>query len=241
MAIVTLDGGQSSDALAGQSPLYLRMLALQQLPGAPDTLVDTQLQLTLKDFYTRTTGWRQTVGPYTISAGRDLVYLNPLDQNAQLQFVTNAFLYPTLGGNTRQWLMPTTSKIIGNDSDLPTSFFMLTPDQLVLYPVPNKTYGAVLWVTAICIPTANAVTLPDIAFTHHLDTLLSGLLARMYRMPKKSWTDDGLAAAYAKEYAKGVIFWRSHAERNYSPATVPTIFPPFAGRNAQMSASAVLG
>ena len=241
MAIVTLDGGQSSSAVAGQTAQYIHQQAILQLPGCPDTLVDAQLQLTLKHFYTHTTGWRKIVGPYPVNIGNDTVYLNPVDQDSQVQLVHEAWLYPFLSGNARQFLNPATNKIIGNDKNPPSTFFMETPSKLVLYPVPDKSYGSILFASASMIPTPNAVKLPDIAFTHHIDGILAGLLARLYRMPKKPWTDQQLAADNLKTYRRELLIWRDFANRNYGPRTVTTVFPPFAGRGSQITQRSILG
>lgn len=241
MPIVTLDGGQSSSAVAGQTATYIRMQALLQLPGCPDTLADAQLQLVLKDFYTMTTGWRDTLGPYTINANNDTIDLNPVDQNSAIQFVESAFIFPTLGGNERTWLGKNIRQPVGGDKQLPTTYFMRDPATLVLYPVPDKAYGNVLYVYASLIPTQFTVRLPDMAFTHHLLALIDGLLARLYRMPKKPWTDAATAAIHQRDYNRAKILWRQFAERNYSSADVPTMFPPFAGRGSQGGVKATLG
>lgn len=240
MAIVTLQG-QSYSAAGGQTMLFLRQQALQQLSGAPDTLVDSQLLLTLKDFYQYTTAWRQVVGPYPVTQNQPLVNLNPVDQNTQLQFVLQAFLYPFLSGNAPQPLVPALRKIMSNQLSPPSTFWMQTPDQMILWPTPDKTYGQVLYTYAALIPTTAAAVLPNIAFTHHLDGILAGLYSRMYRMPSKSWTDKALALEYAKEYKRAKLVWRDHADRNYGPRDVATIFPPFAGRGSQTLTKAVSG
>lgn len=240
MAVVTLMG-QSSSALNGAIGQFIRQQALMQLSGAPDTLVDAQILLTLKDFYTFTTAWRETLGPYQINQGRDTVYLNPVDQDKQIQFVHQAWLYPFMAGNARQWLIPVNQKIFGNDVNPPSTFYMQTPDELVLYPVPNQTFGKVLFIYASMIPTTLAAKLPNIAFTHHIDGLLAGLYMRMYRMPQKPWTDKALAAQYERDYRRQRLTWRTFADQNYGPRGVQTRFPRFAGRYSQTLTSAVAG
>jgi len=242
VAIVTLDGGQSAAGAAGQTALYIRQLLQQQLPGCPDALVDSQLQLVLRDFYSFTTAWRDVIGPYSINANQDTVNLNPVDQNRQVQFALKAWIYPLFGGNARQFLTPAVRKVIGNDKDLPSTWFMQDPSTLVFYPVPDKTYGRALFVYASLIPTALAAQLPVITFTHHLDAILFGTLARLYRMPQKPWTDKALSMSYEKDYKRHRLTWRDVAERNYSPADAPMCYPPFAGRSSsQILQKAVLG
>lgn len=236
MPIVTIDGGQSASAVAGQTLQYLGAIAAQQLPGAPDTLIQSQLVLTLRDFYTRSTSWRAVVGPYTVTVGKQNTYLNPVDQDTEVQFVLQAYLYPTPpGSNQKQILPPSTRLLLTNVPGPPTSHFMVTPDTLVVQPVPDQTYGSVLYTYAALKPTAGATNLPNIAFTHHLDGILAGLFERMYRMPKKPWTDKDLAARYGTTYRREILTARDFAERGYGSADIAFVYPSFATSRMQGS------
>jgi len=236
MPIVTIDGGQSSSAVAGRTLQYLGAIAAQQLPGAPDTLIQSQLVLVLRHFYTESTGWRGVVGPYSVTIGKQNTFLNPVDQDTEVQFVLEAYLYPTPnGGSQKQSLPPSTRLVLTNVPGPPTTHFMVTPDTLVIQPVPDQTYGAVLYVFAALKPTAGAVNLPDIAFTHHLDGILAGLFERMYRMPKKPWTDEKASARYGQQYKTEIAKWRDFAIRGQGSADVPFVYPAFATSRMQGS------
>lgn len=231
MAIVTFDGGQSAAATNGQSTTYIVQKILQQMPAAPDTLVGSMLQDVIREFYTKSAGYRAYAGPYVVNAGIDTYSLNPVDQFTQLQFVLQAFLYPGVnGGNTRQWLRPTTRKIYGTDVDIPSAWWMQTPDTMVLYPVPSGTLtGAILYVYGIMIPTINTPQLPDVSTTHHLDALMWGTMARMFRMKSRPWADTGLAKEYQTMYVKEMRRLRDEANRSFMGTDTPISFPPFAG------------
>ena len=231
MPIVTLDGGQSSVALGGQVVQYVSSLVLQQIAGAPDTLVQSQLQLVLREFYTKSTGWRDNFGPYQINSGVSSINLNPIDQNTRLQFVLGAFLFPFQGSNSPLWLRNMPRAPIGGVPQLPSRFFMQRPDVLVLDPVPDQTYGQILNVYACAVPVTTGVQLPDIAYTHHVDGLLWGTLARLYQMPKKPWTNQDLAKQYMKQYRMEILMARDIANRGYGPADTAIRYPAFAGRN----------
>lgn len=230
MAIITFDGGQSSTATNSQSATYIQQKVIQQLgPAAPDTLVGSVLQDVIREFYARGT-WRKIVGPYLIVAGRDTIYLNPIDQYSQLQYVLQPYVYPGYdGGNTRQFLRPSPRKVVGSDTGAPSSFWMQAPDQMVLYPVPDKTYGRLLYIDAFLVPVLNTAQLPTISTTHHLDALEWGTLARMYMMPKRPWSDKQLAQEYRRMYQREILRYRDEANRAYGPADTPFRFPPFAG------------
>lgn len=230
MAIITFDGGQSSTATNSQSTTYIAQKVLQMLgPAAPDTLVASVLQDVIREFYAKGT-WRKIVGPYLIVQGRDTIYLNPVDQYSQLQYVLQPYIYPGYdGGNTRQFLRPSPRKIVGSDTGPPSSFWMEHPDKMVLYPVPDRTYGRLLMVDCFLVPIINTPQLPAISTTHHLDALEWGTLARMFSMPKRPWSDKTLAQDYRLQYRREIMRYRDECNRAYGPGDTPFSYPPFAG------------
>ncbi len=230
MAIVTLDGGSSSTALGGQVIEYVTNLVLQQCPGAPDQLVRTHLAQVLREFYTKSTAWRDNVGAYVIRAGRPEIQLNPVNQDCRVQFVLGAFLFPFEGANEPQPLYPLARKPYGGSPQSPSRYFMSAMDVLQLYPVPDQDYGKILHVYASLVPLSTAVVLPDVAYTHHLDALQWGTLARLMSMSKKPWTDKAQAAMYQRQYRQEILTWRDVANRGNGPADTPMQFPRFAGR-----------
>lgn len=230
MAIVTLDGGVSSQALGGQVIEYISNLVLMQCPGAPDQLVKTQLAQVLREFYTKSTAWREDVGPYVVRGGRNIVQLNPVNQDARLQFVLSAYLFPYLNSDTTQPLYPLTRLPLGGSPEPPSRYYMQAMDQMLLYPTPDKDYGKILFVYASLVPLSTAVVLPDISYTHHLDALQWGVMSRMLAMPKKPWTDKAEAARLDRKYRQEILMWRDVANRGQGPGDTAVMFPRFAGR-----------
>lgn len=242
MAIVTLDGGQSSLAVAGQSTTYIVDKILTRSPAIPDSLVNSELQDVLRHFYTMSTAWRENLGPYMVAANVSQIQLNPVDSYKQVQFVLNAWIYPsTNGAQFPQPLRLNPRQIIGADVGPPTSIFMTKPDIAQLYPIPNKTYGAVLYAYAVLIPLVSTTQLPNIAITQHLDALQWGTMARLYRMKGKPWTDMAAAADYHKMYRQEISLARAQANVAYSGAAGPAQFPPFAPSHWVGSPVAVAG
>jgi hypothetical protein len=237
MAIVTLDGvGQSSTAIAGQSTTYIVDKILTRSPAIPDSLVNSELQDVLRHFYTMSTGWRDVVGPYQVIGGQggpqNPIQLNPLGQYAQVQFVLNAWLYPSINGaQFPQQLIGSARLLVGPDVAPPSRFFMIRPDQMQLYPVPDKSYGPTLYAYAVLIPVVNTTNLPTIAVTQHLDALMWGTMARLYRMKGKPWSDPTLAGDYEMLYRKEILLARDQANRAYSGVDTPARFPPFAPKH----------
>jgi hypothetical protein len=229
MALVTLDGGQSSAALGGQTISYISLLVAQTVSGCPDTLIQTHLARVLVDFYTRSTAWRVILGPLAVNAGQDIIELNPVDQDARLQFVLGAYRRPS-NVQYPQILPASPVPIIGGNPGPPCSYTMERFDRLKLWPVPDQDYGKTLFVWASLVPTTMISILPDMSYTHHLEGLTSGLLSRLYGIPKRPWSDNGLAAQHNKIYRQEVAIARDEARRGYGPADAWTRFPRFAGR-----------
>src|SRR5271168_4101398 len=124
MPVVTqTNQGQSSAVINGQSLDYISQQVLQQCPGCPDPLAQSVLQNVIREFYYKSTSWRETIGPYNISLATvnnqpsSTIYLNPVDQYSQCHLVLGAFVYPdTSGGNTPRWLSPSGRPRFGNDT-----------------------------------------------------------------------------------------------------------------------------
>ena len=214
---------------------YIAQRVVAEIPGVPDTLALLKVQDAVMDFYRRSTGWRADIEVNAAGggmiAGQDTYALNPVDANTQLLFVLAAYLYPSVvGGNSRKWLYPMTRQVVGPDQDIPTTFFMTAPDQMVLYPVPNQNYGAQgvnLFVYAILMPSPTGV-LPTVSANEHLDGLVFGTLARLLIMPNRPWSNPALAMQYRKLFLQETMRVRDEVERGYSGADARLRFPAFA-------------
>jgi len=242
MPVITMtQGGQSSAAINGQSLDYIAQQVLQQCPGCPDTLAQSVLQNVIRDFYYKSTAWRETIGPYTIVPGVNTINLNPVDQYSQCHLVLNVFLYPNAtGGNTPQILHPTLRQKFGSDIGPPIEYYMNGSDEMILYPVPDKLYGNILYVYMSLMPVLNIGRLPNISVTHHFDGLLFGTLHRLCSMPGKPWSvkDAQLLNQWDRRFRQERMIARDIAMRSFGPGDSAVSFPNFAGHGSQYPASA---
>ncbi len=236
MAIITQSAqSQSSSAINGQSTTYIKGIVLSQVAGAPDGVVDLQLQLALRDFYTMSNAWRADIGPSPVSLGVSVVELNPLDPFSVVLLVFNAWLYPGIGGSTNEPtpLRPLVRAVIGGSPAAPSHYSMRTPSTMQLYPIPDRAYGQVLYAAVSLKPAINTTILPDIATEQHLDGIVAGTLMRLYRMPGKPWTDKKSAVEYEKIYNREWRMAKDQANRGYGTCDTPFRFPAFAGPGSQ--------
>jgi hypothetical protein len=243
MAIVTqTQGGQSSAVINGQSLDYISQQVLQQCSGCPDSLAQSVLQNVIRDFYYKSTGWQEIIGPYTILQGVVDQYLNPVDQYSQCHLVLDAFVFPDFtGGQQMRWLTPLARKPFGPGSpgqsspNAPYWYWMDGPDHMVLYPTPDKPYGNILYMRMALMPVLNTGRLPNRAITHHFDGLFYGTLYRLCSMPNKPWTvkDMSMLSEWRRIYRQSILLARDIANRSFSSADAPTAYPNFAGRYSQ--------
>jgi hypothetical protein len=243
MPVVTqTTGGQSASAVNGQSLDYISQQVLQQCPGCPDSLAQSVLQNVMREFYFKSTGWREIEGPYPIVKGTvnnlasATIYLNPVDQYSQCHLVLDVFVYPdTSGGNLPRRLAPAQRQRFGVDVGPPTQYYMDGPDKLILYPYPDQNYGSILYVYMSLLPVLNIGTLPNISISHHFDGLFYGTLWRLCTMPGKPWTikDTSVTNEFRRRFRQEVLVARDIADRQWGPGDAGFRFPNFAGRASQ--------
>lgn len=239
MAIVTQTGGQSSVVVNGQSLEYIVQQVLQMNLSCPDAVANTVLQQVLRDFYDKSTGWREVLGPYFIPAGVSTIAFNPVDQYSQVDRVLSAFLYPdTTGAFTPRGLFVRTRPVYGNIPGSPQGYFVDYPNgQIILDPVPDVSYGAILQIYASLTPVINSAQLPAISIQKHFDGLFYGTLYRLGEMPNKPWSVKNmeLLREWRRTYFRERNLARDFAERGYGSSDMIKVFPNFAGRMSQSS------
>lgn len=236
MAIITQTGGQSTAVVNGQSIDFIAQQVIQALPAVPDNVAGTALQNTIRDFYYKSAGWRETIGPYFLTAGKNVIQLNPVDQYSQCHLLYDLFVFPDFtGGLTPRYLNPAARQKFGGDVGPATQYYMDGPTTAILYPALDRAYGNILYAYMSLMPVINAGRLPDISITHHFDGLLYGTMWRLCTMQNKPWTvkDMTLLNEWRRIYRREILVARDMATRGYGRADGPQVFPNFAGRYSQ--------
>jgi hypothetical protein len=189
-------------------------------------LIRCELQAAIREFYRMSSAWRDTVGPYTVAANQEYVYLNPVDPYANVQLVYDGYLQYDAERKTPLTKL-TRPPLIVNPAE-PHSFFCAEPYTLRLSPVTPTALGRVLYVYAALVPPQDTERLPQIAVTHHFEGILAGALSRLYGMNNKPWTDLAYAAERNREFRRKIAAARDEANRGQVVADTPFRFPRFA-------------
>jgi hypothetical protein len=197
------------------------------LPGVVQVVIESELHRAMKDFYMRSTAWREIVGPYNVLQSVAEISLNPVDSTTRVVHVFDAFLQ--LSADDRRPLEKLTRppfpiSVPGE----PRKVFLIEPYTVQLEPVPSTTLGNVLYAYVALTPAEDAAVFPDIALTHHFEGILVGAYARLYAHPGKPYSSPELALYYQREFARRISSARDMANRAHSNADAPFRFPFFA-------------
>lgn len=226
MATISCDGSPSLTAACGETlEAWIKPLQMR-LAGATYGVIKCELQAAVRDFYLRSLAWRDTVGPYPVDASEPYIYLNPVDQYANVQHVIEVYLQ--YDEERKRALNFLTRPPVLRRSAEPDSVFCAEPATLQLSPVTNVSLGRILYVYAALVPPNGTERLPQIAVTHHFEAIMNGALSRLHGMRNKPWTDFGIAADARRQFSRAIAVARDAANRGNAVTDTPFRFPPFA-------------
>lgn len=225
MTTVYCDTAGTSTANCGLTvDLWMKPL-MARVMGASEGTIRCELGAAIREFYLESKGWREQIGPYNIYEGSPLVWLNPVDAYSYAVWVRGVWIQD---GDDKVVLQPSTYRETDPTTGTPTSYSTPDPYVLRLYPTPDESMGAVLWVDAYMAPAVDASRFPNIAATHHFEPILEGALSRLYLMPNKPWTNPVLGMQFARSFRRRCIEWRSISEGGYGRGETNWRFPAFA-------------
>lgn len=165
------------------------------VPGVEKPIVDSQIRKATREFMKRTTLFRET------------------------------FSFPTIPGTSTYQLVPTFGQVASViqawiDTDMhdlkpavehkrppvgarkPEAWFTTIPDMLTLYAQPDAVYT--ITVNAVVTLKIIDTELPRALALHHAEALSAGVLALLYSMPGKPWTQSDAAREAGRIYAGAI-------------------------------------
>lgn len=168
---------------------------LPYLPGAEQGIVDLHIRRTLREFFARTTVWRET------------------------------FVFNTVGGVAAYRLQPSigtvasvlTVEIDGKPTtaipeDMRTNpapgaaerWYSLIPETFVLYPSPSGVQ-AIRVDAAITLPVDGSLReFPDDVYNAHAESIAAGVISSMMAMPGKPWSQRESSLLYSRVFGSAV-------------------------------------
>lgn len=180
------------------TPVALNTLYDQLLPYLPAVelpLLDSQIVKVARDFFKRTTVMRESFA-FDTTAGTADYQLNPAyGEVASILEVRRTGSITPLAVITESHRWPA-------DSGQPTGWFALLPNMPTIFPVPDNVYP--LQLAAVIRPKITDTTLPSEVVDQYREELCAGVLAAMFAMPGKPWTQTQTAKEAGRMYAGAV-------------------------------------
>lgn len=168
---------------------------LPYLPGAEPPIVDLQIRKIVREFMKRTTLTRETFQFITVP-GVSAYQLTPVF--GQVSAVIQAWI----DAEMRDLKVTTEEQRPPVNAGKPTGWFTLLPDLINLYPQPDAAYTVT--VNAVITLDQAATTLPEELVKHYSEELSAGVLAAMFGMPGKPWTQAQSAKEAGRMYSAAI-------------------------------------
>lgn len=169
---------------------------LPYLPAAETPIVDSQIRKVLREFMKRTSLVREKFQFPTVP-GTDSYRLTPTFGQV------SSILEVRLGAEdgTKLHALPESQRI-PMAAGTPTHWYTLLPHILTLHPAPASSVQIAC--SAVITLKQDDTTFPEELFEQHAEAIASGVLATMYGMPGKPWTQPNAAKDAGRMYASAM-------------------------------------
>jgi hypothetical protein len=168
---------------------------LPYLPGAETPLVDLQLRKVLREFMKRTTIYRETF-MFNTTPGVSTYKLVPVF--GQVSSIIDAW---GDNGKTLMRAIPEERRV-PIEARKPYGWFSQVPDYVTFYPTPDAAYPIMVSAAIMLQLTDNEY--PEEILHHHAEVVAAGVLAAMYGMPGKPWTQSKAAVDAGRMFGRGI-------------------------------------
>lgn len=201
-----------------------------KVPGAIEGYIYDQLKLVIKDFFKRTKAWRTALGPFDILADDGTIALNPVDSvSAVIQVIT-----VTKNGTP---MVPTSITavprilITETNSKTPSRYFVEPYDVVRMLPIPVVDVEDFIVVVALTPRLRDDNRIEQWIIDMHYESILAGVLQRLYNEPGKVYTNAGQAEYWGRKYRSEIARARSVAAQNYKEGPQPWSYPTWTRGN----------
>jgi len=169
---------------------------LAEIPGIPSFVAERQILRATRLFTEETRAWRVNLQLSVVAtvAAVNLTALLPVGTElVDIVSMKNVGGGEPVHPKTFKWLDQNTSDWRGQ-TDIAARWYVLDGNNTVrLVPTPAVTTAALYDVRVAVKPLLTATTIDDLLINKFSEPLIHGALAQLYQMPRKPWTDGGLA------------------------------------------------
>lgn len=178
-------------------------LVIMEAPAVPDPVASYQLVLAARELCTMSLAWQADV---TVKPTGKATYSFEPDDGELVEPISG--VYAVSDGGTTSVIRPSVPARLNLENpswatQVGSPLWYLMPDQTTIQFVPNPTQGTAVIRVALQ-PTMTGKSIDDRVGNFLRETIVHGALLRLFRMPKREWTDVGIAAYYDNCFERGV-------------------------------------
>ena len=197
----------------------IRQAAMLRLTGATPDVVDLESRWIVSDFLARSRVWRRTIA-LAPSAGVEDYALGIANHESAVLLLGASY-------NGRELLL-TPKPLVTMQDGLPTAVMLADDRTARVYPVPTADVVEVVEVEAALTLLPMTESAPPAVVRPYHETVLHGVLARMYRIPDKPYTNQRLSSEHQWYYDRGVYDVRRMIDGGRGRNAMFVQFAPFA-------------
>jgi hypothetical protein len=196
--------------------------------GVLDSIVLEAVRASARDFFVRTGVWRHDMDTESVIEGSELYDLEPpagteVERVVSVKHGNNGVLLPKgvdwLNANYPSWRTAT---------GWPLKYFTQdAKNQIRVVPIPSSTSFNDLYIRLTLVPLRTATSLDETQYDDWYEVILHGARFRLFRMPKKPWTDKRTAEDYEKLYEIEVLAAQVAANKDFTNETLRATPVPF--------------
>lgn len=167
-----------------------RDLILPDVPGCPWEMARSRLILAAREFFSRSGTWSATLDPIPSQLG--VAEYPEIVPTANMEIVRIRQCYY----GTKELEPLTPDEFFDRQMDAPSGlpeFMTVDADVLILSGAPTES-GVDIVVEATFKPSLANEGLPNDLWDQHIEAIVEGAKARLYKSPKKPYTDLALSA-----------------------------------------------
>jgi hypothetical protein len=175
---------------------------LPEVPLTTTAFVDFQMRRVLREFFRRTTCWRHTQAIALTDATTNPISLVVPDgiPSAVLSVVLDGAQYPL--PVLPEHLRPPVGAALDRGSVV--GWYLIAADELYVHRLPDGDHTLQVSLVANLPRDPENVTVPDFVLDHHHDIVADGVIAALYTMAGKPWTQPEAGKLKTKSYVRGV-------------------------------------
>lgn len=195
-----------------------------KVPGAIEGYIYDQLKLVIADYFQRTKSWRTFLGPFEAAEGDGVVCLNPVDAYSKVSQV----LAVHRNGSTLKLVdtryLPRLFPMEQEDRN-PSRYYLDPYDTINLWPAPAADVTDIYVSVALTPRLRSDNRIQEWIVDKHYESILAGILQRLYEEPDKVYTNTQKAEYWGKKYRSEMSRMRSVAMQGYGEHVQPWAYP----------------